>query len=191
MKLKRFSVRQLLVYVAVLAALGLARPYGPTYVAGCLLAAAGIAVRVWGCGHLRKNQRLTTSGPYGHVQHPLYLGTFLVAMGGLTAAGSPTLPGLLVWTVAAPVFLLAFFGYYLPKKKRVEGGRLKELFAADYPGFFTSVPAFMPSLRRWPDAVQRPWDWATFLSNHEWGMDVVIIVLFAAMLLVPRWGPWT
>ena len=81
MNLKRISVRQILVYGVSVGVLCLARPVWPAFLVGCGFAAAGIAFRIWGCGHLRKNQQLTTSGPYAHVQHPLYLGTFLVSLG--------------------------------------------------------------------------------------------------------------
>ena len=62
-------------------------PRVPTFVVGSALALLGIAVRVWGCGHLQKNRLVVTSGPYAHVQHPLYLGTFLIALGAVLAAG--------------------------------------------------------------------------------------------------------
>src|SRR5262245_5715006 len=95
----RFSIRQGFTYAAALGLLLIARPWWPTFPIGCAIAAAGIGLRVWACGHLRKNRELTTSGPYAHVQHPLYLGTFLIALGAIVAAGSPAMPSLLIWVL--------------------------------------------------------------------------------------------
>jgi protein-S-isoprenylcysteine O-methyltransferase Ste14 len=179
----RFSTRQILVYVAVVALVSLARPMPGTFVAGSLLAALGVALRVWGCGHLRKNKDLITSGPYAHVKHPLYLGTLAVALGGIVAAGSTSLPGLLVWVGLGPAFGLGFFGYYLPRKMRVEGRRMAERFGDRYPGWAANVPDWVPRLRRWPQAARSRWSWQVYRGNGELGMDLLIVALFAAVLL--------
>ena len=42
---------------------------------------AGILIRLWSNGYAIKNDKLTTSGPYAFVRNPLYLGTFLIAIG--------------------------------------------------------------------------------------------------------------
>ncbi|MFA5370322.1 MAG: isoprenylcysteine carboxylmethyltransferase family protein [Candidatus Omnitrophota bacterium] len=41
----------------------------------------GIIFRIWANGYAIKMDRLTTSGPYAFFQHPLYIGTLLIAMG--------------------------------------------------------------------------------------------------------------
>jgi protein-S-isoprenylcysteine O-methyltransferase Ste14 len=186
---RRSSWRQLVTYAASLGVLAAARPQWPTFAAGAGMAAIGIALRIWGCGHLRKNMDLITSGPYAHVQHPLYLGTFLIALGAIVAAGSPTMPGLLIWVVAGPLFMIAFLGYYLPKKFRVEGQRLGEKFAG-FQEYAHSVPKFVPSLRRYPAASRERWSASTFWRNHELGMDILVIAVFALMVYVPRWFAW-
>ena len=186
---KGFSPRQLLTYAAVAALFLAADPQPATFAAGCALAAAGILLRIWGCGHLRKNEELTTSGPYAHVKHPLYLGTFLIALGGVVAGGSARMPGLLIWTVAGPVFLAAFFGYYLPKKMRVEGERMARFFGEKYTAYAQHVPDFLFSPTPLGDAGRQPWDYATFRRNHELGMDLLVLAIFAAMLVKGRF-PW-
>ena len=55
---------------------------------GLPLAAAGLLLRAWAAGHLAKNQRLATSGPYAYVRNPLYLGSFLIGLGVIIACGS-------------------------------------------------------------------------------------------------------
>jgi protein-S-isoprenylcysteine O-methyltransferase Ste14 len=173
--------RQLVTFAAVATLLLLADPQPVAYPIGCALAALGIAVRVWGCGHLRKNQAVVTSGPYAHVKNPLYVGTFLLAAGGILAAGSPRMPGVLLWTVLGPAFLLVWFGWYMPKKQRVEGARLQKSFGADYERYAQAVPAFVPQLTRWSGASTVRWSFSTLRSNHEIGLDVLLVLLFVAM----------
>lgn len=184
------SPRQILTYAAVAMLLLVSRPVPATYAAGCALAALGIFFRVWGCGHLRKNVQLITSGPYARVKHPLYLGTFLVACGAILAAGSPRFPSLVVWVVLGPVFLGVFFGYYLPKKRRVEGDRLIEYFGEEAREYVRTVPDFVPSLTRYPKASDLPWDYATFRSNHELGMDLLIAALFLGLWFAKGISPF-
>lgn len=188
---KGVVIRQILTYAAVALLFFVADPMPATYLAGCLLAAAGIAFRVWGCGHLRKNLELITSGPYAYVRHPLYLGTFLVSLGGIVAAGSTRFPGLLVWVLLGPAFLAVFIGYYLPRKKRIESERLTGLFGKPYEDYDRAVPAFVPSLSPYPAAGRQPWDYKAFRANHEIGMDILIAALFAAIWFARgllRWG---
>ncbi len=184
-----FSKRQVGTYVAVALLISLADPRTPTFVSGLALAVVGISIRVWGCGHLRKNQALITTGPYAHVKHPLYLGTFLISVGAIIAAGSPELPGLLIWAGFGPVFLGAFFVYYLPKKKRVEGGRLASRFSG-FEEWDRDVPAFVPALKPYPAAPDERWSWRTFLSNHELPMDLLILGLFCIVPLASTFLPW-
>lgn len=63
------------------------RPTAQSLEWGLPASLAGLAVRAWAAGHLAKNQRLATSGPYSFTRNPLYLGTLLTAL-GLAGAGS-------------------------------------------------------------------------------------------------------
>ena len=58
-------------FVLAAVVLGFAHPTGTLLAAGTALVAAGLAVRAWAAGHLRRDQPLTTSGPYAYVRHPL------------------------------------------------------------------------------------------------------------------------
>jgi protein-S-isoprenylcysteine O-methyltransferase Ste14 len=181
------SPRQLLTFVLVAALVWLADPQPVWYAIGCALGCVGIAVRVWGCGHLRKNQDVVTSGPYAYVKNPLYVGTFLLALGGVVAAGSPRMPALLLWTLLGPLYLLVWFGYYMPKKQRIEGDRLRKHFGAAYDQYDRAVPAFVPSLSRYAQASPARWSWSTFRSNHEIGLDILLVLLFVAMPFSQQW----
>lgn len=179
---RAISPRRIVTYASIVILLVLADPQPLSYAIGCALAALGIALRIWGCGHLRKNVELITSGPYAYVQHPLYVGTFLITVGAVVAGGSPRAPGMLIWSVFGPVFLLVFFGYYLPKKKRIEGKRLADRFGAAFEEYGRAVPATIPSFTRYRKGADRPWSWRTYRENDELEMGLVIVALFVLML---------
>src|SRR5688572_13869675 len=54
--------------------------------AGLALALAGVLLRGWAAGYLEKGRKLAQDGPYSFLRHPLYDGSFLIAL-GITVAG--------------------------------------------------------------------------------------------------------
>src|SRR5471030_2759735 len=85
---------------------------------------AGALIRLWSNGYAIKNDKLTTSGPYAFVRNPLYLGTFLIAIGFVIVLKSS--PSYLEW-IAGGIFLLALsFMYY--QTIHAEQGMLFEKF---------------------------------------------------------------
>src|SRR5476651_2539578 len=65
---------------------------------------AGVLLRLWSNGYAIKNDKLTTSGPYAFVRNPLYLGTFLIAIGFVIVLKSEN--PLIEW-IGGGIFLLA------------------------------------------------------------------------------------
>ncbi len=100
---------------------------------------AGLILRAWAAGHLAKNQKLATSGPYAYTRNPLYLGTLIVAA-GLAAAGRSTGLALLF----AAVFLLVYLPVIL-----LEEQHLRQLFP-EYADYARQVPSLLPWRTGWP-----------------------------------------
>jgi protein-S-isoprenylcysteine O-methyltransferase Ste14 len=69
------------------------------------LVVPGLWLRGYASGYLKKNQELTTTGPYAHSRNPLYLGSILMAAGFAVA--------LLSWPVAL-VLAVGFLVIYVP-----------------------------------------------------------------------------
>ncbi len=115
----------------------LARPQPRTLLIGGVIALCGLLIRAWAAGHIRKNDRLATSGPYAHTRNPLYLGSFILGLGFTIAAGR--------WWLLGCVFVALFLGIYLPVM-RVEAQTLAELFGQDYELYARRVPLFLPRL---------------------------------------------
>lgn len=91
-------------FVLVAAFAWFARPTAKSLAVGLPVSFCGLALRAWAAGHLSKNERLATSGPYSFTRNPLYLGTLITGIGFAIAARSP---GLVL--LFAGVFVLIYF----------------------------------------------------------------------------------
>lgn len=101
------------------------------------LSGCGLALRGWAAGHLAKDRRLATSGPYAFTRNPLYLGTLIAALGLAAASRSAWL---------ALLFAGLFALVYLPAIELEE-----QHLAAILPGyadFAQRVPLLIPN---WPN----------------------------------------
>jgi protein-S-isoprenylcysteine O-methyltransferase Ste14 len=145
---------------------------------GFLIAAAGEAIRFWAAGHLLKTAELVTSGPYRYTRNPLYLGRLLIFTGLCVMA---RFPYGLNWVVLV-VGLAVFFGYYLPRKERVEPARLAEVHGAAFERYFRAVPALFPTTRPYPDTGVSGWSSDRMLRNREHHMVVGIMAVTLFLL---------
>lgn len=191
-RLKNFRLRFLPYFVIGLAIIALRKPPLVGFLLGVPPIVAGAALRSFAAGHLVKNDALTTTGPYAHLRHPLYLGTLLVATGfGLLVGG---LPSLAVLAAVWPWFALQYF----PRKDRVECARLAALHGEVFERYRSAVPALWPRLRPWRDESDpaqgdrdtspTSWQLARYSDNNELG---TLIAIAAALLLFwarARWG---
>ena len=191
-RLKNFGSRFLPYIVAGLALLAWREPPLMGFVLGVPPIAIGAVLRSWGAGHLVKNDALTTSGPYAHVRHPLYLGTLLVATGFGLLLGGPW--SALVLAVVWPWFAL----HYFPRKDRIESARLAVLYGAAFERYHAAVPALWPRWTAWRDpvaaevgpanAVATTWKLDRYSDNNELG---TLIAIVAALLLFGLRSLWS
>ncbi len=155
----------------------LARPRPWTLAIGGGIALAGLALRAWASGHLRKNDALATTGPYAYTRNPLYLGSFLIGVGFTVAAGR--------WEVAA-LFALLFLGIYVPVM-RVESETLEDLFGHKYRRYAQAVPLFLPRLKRYERARAVRFDGALYKRYREYQAAIGFAVAFAVLLIKAIW----
>ncbi len=137
---------------------------------------AGMLIRLWSNGYAIKNDKLTTSGPYAFLRNPLYLGTFLLALGFIitlkTSWAGFILLGALAWA------------YYHTIKS--EQGMLLTKFGDAYRDYCQKVPAMIPCLipynkgEKWPFSLQR------LINSKEHKPVFWIIVLLVAFHLKTR-----
>ena len=155
-------IRLALVYLFVGALLYVSHPTPGLFWGGAALVLIGEGIRLWAAGHLTKSVRLITSGPYAYTQNPLYLGRLLILTGLALAARTEAYLNL----VALAAGYVVFFGYYIPRKLRVEGGRLARLHGAAFEEYHRSVPILLPALRRRTAGRDR-WSPSLMLHNQE------------------------
>ncbi len=155
-----------------------AHPTGALLAVGAAMVAAGLVVRAWAAAHLRRDQPLTTSGPYAYLRHPLYLGSAFILAGFALAAGR--------WWLGAVVGLY-FLLVFLPVLGREE--REREAAApADYAAYRSQVPALVPYRGRYGAAPAARFDWQLFRSNREWRASAGCAVLLALFYAKMVWG---
>lgn len=172
--------RLLALYLVCGLVLLLARPTPWSVTVGFGFVALGEAVRLWAAGHLRKTVELITSGPYRFTRNPLYLGRLLIFTGLCVMA---RLPFGMHWIVLL-VGYAVFFGYYLPRKERVEPARLRETHGEAYDAYFRAVPALVPTLRPYPEGASIGWSSERMLRNREPWMVVMLLGLTLLLLWV-------
>lgn len=178
-RLKNFNLRFLPYYAIGAVVLWWTRPGAWGFSVGVPLVLLGAIVRSWGAGHLVKNRRLTVTGPYAFVRHPLYVGTLLIALGFVAIAG-----GWIGFGVLAAV-LLWFFASYFPRKEVSESRKLEELYGESFTAYRDRVPALVPSLTPFrptpePEGQEVRWSADRYLANNELGTALALAVGLAA-----------
>lgn len=157
-RLKNLSLRFLPLYLIGLAILIFRSPQSDGLILALPLIGLGAGLRGWGAGHLVKNDELTTTGPYAHLRHPLYLGTLMTATGFAILVG-----GWLTLIVLAAVWPWFAF-HYFPRKERSESARLEASHGERFVRYRREVPALWPRLRGWRSE-------ASVGSSDRWALD--------------------
>jgi hypothetical protein len=115
----------------------LAEPSPRRLVLGAALSLAGLVLRAAAAGSIHKERSLAVGGPYAHLRHPLYLGSFLAGLGLALAGGR--------WFLL-PAFLAVFLWTY-GQAIRQENRTLERLFGESYRHYRREVRGFIPRLR--------------------------------------------
>ena len=181
-RLKNLSWRFAPLYVVGMVLLLTTRPSVFEYCAGLVAILAGGALRAWSAGHLVKTERLTISGPYAHVRHPLYLGTLLIGIGLAVNVGG------WVAMIVLAIFLPWFFLAYFPRKDRTESERLLAEYGAAFADYGAQVPALIPRFTRWQAtepvlALADPdlrWSRERYSRNNELGTLLALVACVIA-----------
>ena len=95
----------------------------------------GLWLRAYSAGYIKKNQELTTTGPYAFVRNPLYLGSILIAAGFAVA--------LLSWPVALAIAIM-FVAIYVPVIASEE--RFLRAHFPEFDEYCRRVPRLIPRL---------------------------------------------
>ena len=135
----------------------LAHPTPKLLLCGAAVGLAGLLLRAWAAGHLAKNRRLATGGPYAYTRSPLYLGSAVMGLGGALAGRS--------WP-AGVAFAILFVLVYWPVMQR-EARFLEKEFPQAFESYARQVPLFFPKLSPWRSGGER-FEWRLYLRNREY-----------------------
>jgi len=119
---------------------------GLLFLAGTVLVGLGVAGRAWCLGYIsgRKSRALVMEGPYSMCRNPLYLFSFIGAVGvGLCSQ---------TWTI--PAIAMAMFIAYYPFAIVEEEKRLKENFPSEWEEYSGKVPRLVPSFSSFEEATE-------------------------------------
>ncbi len=173
-------------FVLIGAMIYFSQPRTPDIYIGLALVVIGTLIRVWAGGHLRRDQQLTTSGPYAYSRNPFYLGRLLLIVGFAAMSGVMQSWPVRIITIVA---LLIFFFVYMPRKEVREGGRLQKMFGPDYETWKSNVPQLFP---RFTPYVMNPRPWSRqlffggdgqFTGNKEIWTTLAVALISALIFL--------
>ncbi len=103
---------------------------------GIVLFFLGACLRYWASGFLKKDSRPAVGGPYAFVRNPLYLGTYLMAVGTVWSIEN--------WPLLATVTVFfAVIYHYIILDEEV---KLKRIFGEPYVLYGQAVPRFFPRI---------------------------------------------
>ena len=147
------------------------RPLAGLFWLGVVFVLAGIAVRMWASGHIKKNRELATDGPYAYVRHPLYVGNILLGIGYCFASG-------LWWS--GPLYLLILLVFY-PPAIRYEDDKLHRFFKEDWEAWRKKTLALIPRLHT---PAGPGGEWSFHQSLRQNGEPVIALVLLACLAVL-------
>lgn len=113
----------------------LARPTWTSILCGSAIVLPALLLRTAASGHVKKNQEVTTSGPYAYTRNPLYLGSIILVIGFGVASRN-------LWLAVALVMI--FIALYLPVI-RDEENFLRTRFP-EFTHYAERVPRIIPRL---------------------------------------------
>lgn len=100
---------------------------------GIVIGFLGATLRFWASGFLRKDANLSVGGPYRFTRNPLYLGTFLIALGGVVSVNA--------WMIGVALTFFFFFVYDVVIE--FEESKLVGYFGESYKKYCELVPRFV------------------------------------------------
>lgn len=171
-----FKIRSFTPIPFIFAMLYFAKPTWQMTTFGIFVLTLGECLRIWAVGYAGATTRartlgaaraLVTTGPYGYVRNPLYLGNFLISFGVCLVAN-------VYWLL--PVLVVGYMLQYLPIVT-VEEGYLLEACGAVYQAYQAKVPRFLPRLQPYPHPSAHDFSWVRAIKSEKRTLTAIVSVL--------------
>jgi protein-S-isoprenylcysteine O-methyltransferase Ste14 len=171
---RRIRVPLGFVFAAVF--LWLAKPTPGSMLIGSALIIPGLAIRALASGHVKKNEELTTTGPYAYTRNPLYLGSLILTAGFAISARS--------WWIGAGLVVI-FLAIYLPV---IHGEEvfLNEHFP-EFSEYARRVPRLLPGIRS-SSSSTGAFSWDLYWKHREYNATLGAGALMAALAAKLFWS---
>ncbi|MBI4924641.1 MAG: isoprenylcysteine carboxylmethyltransferase family protein [Bdellovibrio sp.] len=178
----RGKTRILLAWIFAIVLILSSRKYPPDWL-GIFLCFNGATLRFWASGYLYKDSNLALGGPYAYLRNPLFLGTYLMAIGITVATGN-----ILLFLITTIIFGLIYYYIILDEEEK-----LKQIFGQTYELYCRAVPRFFPRL--WPpnkelfmqinpELERRKFSWHLAWKNKAYEAYLSFVVLCAAISII-------
>ena len=125
-------------------------------IGGTILVLLGTGLRSWAAGIVHKRKKLTTTGPYAFMRHPLYVGSLLMALGICSILGDFKL----LFAVLAITFAI-----YIPKV-RTEERFLSNNFENEWNDYKHRTGYFFPKDNSF--RIRSEWSISRWTKNKEY-----------------------
>jgi protein-S-isoprenylcysteine O-methyltransferase Ste14 len=160
--------------VAVVPLLALAHPRPAELVGFLPVVGVGLALRTWAQGHLERRIYLTQTGPYAHIRHPLYVGSFLIGLG----------LSLMVHVTALPVvYACVFVVMYWPKMLREEHFQHAR-WGGEWQRYASRTGAVLPGLHAaTSDEGSAQFAWSRVRRSGEWKTWLGALIMLTALVI--------
>lgn len=180
-----FKYRSFTPIPMILVAIILAQTTWLSFTVGLVITLVGECVRIWAVRYAGSATRTTgevgadelvTTGPFGHLRNPLYLGNFFLSLGIL----------LMAWPWM-PWFLLLFLALYVIQYGAIislEEDFLRKKFTAVYTEYEQNVPRIIPRLTPWSKGDRKPTTLKKALRTERNTLQSLTISVLVIML---RW----
>jgi protein-S-isoprenylcysteine O-methyltransferase Ste14 len=170
-------IRVPLGFVVAAVFLAFARPTWQTLGWSLLPVLAGLWLRGYAAGYVKKNAELTRTGPYAYTRNPLYLGSMAIAFGFAVAAGR-------WWLVVLLVTM--FLAIYVPTILSEEAF-LRGTFP-EFEAYAKKVPRLLPRLTaaRFPDVEAGGagrFSMERYEHHREYNASMGAAAIYAALVL--------
>ncbi|HNV24399.1 MAG TPA: isoprenylcysteine carboxylmethyltransferase family protein [Candidatus Omnitrophota bacterium] len=135
----------------------------------------GLGIRSWANCYAIKMEKLTTSGPYAYVRHPLYLGSFMIMVGFLIMLRVNWFISLLCVAVVIGIV----YKSTIQKEEKMLGNK----FGQEYIDYCRAVPPFLPTFfvfkkgEKWAPSFKR------YFKSQEYKLFIWMIILIIAFHL--------
>jgi len=143
------------------------------------LVLAGLWLRGYAAGYVKKNRELTQTGPYAYTRNPLYLGSILIAAGFAVA--------LLSWAVGLMLSAM-FLIIYVPVIASEE--RFLRSNFADFEAYCERVPRLIPRVMRaarggsQTEVLPGKFSFALYLRHREYNAAIGAALLYLSLLFL-------